>query len=211
MDFLNKHQAPLLKCDPLHVSFRSTQTLGLLRAGFYDWTLQNAIVTASPRVDIDPQNLYAIEYFTFSADVEGSDFSAAIVPNSAPPGGTVGIPRLSLYLHTEKGANILKQPLPLPQFYQNAPFPRWRMLLKEHGEEGAADALSGLAGFPVMDLGAQGIKSTDQFDAGFEASLQQTAALVGKASITLILAFGLLEIKDENFIKAYRASGAGGK
>lgn len=195
--YLNRHQVPLLTTNPLHVVFKVTRTLGDLVPTYYDWILTNSTVTASPRVDLDPDNMYAIDYFTFSADIEGSDYSAAIIDSSSAPGSTPGIPRFHLYVDSEKGGPLLTQPIPLPQFYQNADFPKWRKYSKSRTQAGGS-----AGGRPI--IGVQGIKTTNQFSGAFEARLQQTLALAGKQSITLIFAFGLLEIKDEKFNEKYR-------
>jgi hypothetical protein len=206
--YLNRNQIPLLKSNPLHAVFRSRAVTGTEQLGFYDWTLQDApvtdtrkgLITANPRVDIDPANLYAIDYFTFSADVESADYESNIVDASAAIGGIPGIPRFSLYMTAESGRPVLKQPIPLPQYYTEAAYPKWKVFHEE------MEDVSGVivAGVPVIDISSVGIKKVNQFQGGFEARLSQGVNLVGKQNITLILALGLLEIRDEGFIKAYR-------
>ena len=192
LKYINKFDVPLLRAEPLNVVFRSSRPA---IAGFYDWTVGNSLAAATPRVDLDPANLYALEYFTFSADLNAADYSGNIVDTTAAADGVPGIPRLSLYVDSEgPRAPILTQPIPVAQYYQNAPFPKWRMFSAEVSDFGN----TGLIAF-------QGIKGTNQFQAAFEARLN---AILGKPTLTLIFSFGLLEIKDENFTKDYKSVGA---
>lgn len=197
-NFLNRYQVPLLNTEPLHVVFRATVIVGDLANGYYDWTLKNSLVTATPRVDLDPANIYGIDYFTFSADIAGQDYSAAIIDNSAPPGGHKGVPQFHLYVASELGGPILFQPIPLGQFYEEASFPKWKRYSKDISDGGDS-----------LDIGFQGIQNTNQFQGAFEARLQQNQALIGKQSITLTFAFGLIAIKDERFIREYRSPDKG--
>lgn len=200
--FLNRNQVPLLTSEPLHIVFRSKARVGQVAPTFYDFSINvnagqptpNGTSDANPRADLDPANLYAIDHFTFSADVAPEDYSSAIIDDTAAPDVVPGVPRFHLYVFSETTAPILKQPIPLAQFYQNAPFPKWRDYQKEVSDFGDQT----LAIF-------QGIKGTNQFRGAFEARLAQTVALMGKQVITLILSLGVVEIRDERFIKAYKA------
>ena len=193
--YINKNAIPLLHADPLNVVFRVTRPA---IAGFYDWTVDNALTPGDPRVDLDPANLYALEYFTFSADLDPADYSGNIIDASAAPGAVPGIPRFNLYVDSEGPRSpILKQPIPLAQFYPNAEFPKWRVYSKEQSDFGN----TGFVGF-------QGMKSTNQFQGAFQARL---AAILGKPSVTMIFSFSLLEIKDDNFIRDYKQTGADDK
>lgn len=203
MHYLNRNQVPYLKTEPFHVVFRSKANIGQIVAGFYDWSVNtnttqptpNGRVVSSPRADLDPQALYIIQHFTFSADIDGSDYSGAIVDDTAAPDVVPGLPRFHLYVQSENSGPILKQPIPLPQFYQEAEFPKWRVYSKESSD------FSGSLG-----VGFLGVKNTNQFVGAFEARLQQTAPLIGKGTITLIMALNVLEVRDENFIKEYVAA-----
>lgn len=194
-NFINRNDVPLLKSEPLHVVFRATAEVGDFDATYYDWTVASSTVYGSPRVDLDPANLYALEHFTFSADVDEGDFMSAIVDTSASSGGTLGVPRFHLYVDSEKGGPILLQPIPLPQYYQEAAFPKWKQYTKERQDGTDSDSIA-----------YQGIKQTNQFQGAFEARLQQIGPLLGKQKISLVFAFGLIEIRDEAFIKAYRSN-----
>lgn len=208
VNYLSKDQIPYLKTEPLHIVFRSKATVGIVTPGYYDWTVNtstlqptpNGRVVASPRADLDPANLYIIEHFTFSADVAEEDFSGAIVDDTAATDVAPGIPRFHLYVQSESSAPILKQPIPLSQYYQEADFPKWREYSKEASDINIPNGI----GFMV-------IKNTNQFVGAFEARLRQGVSLMGKTSITLILALGLLEVKDENFIREYKAATAAKK
>lgn len=205
MHYLNRNQVPYLKTEPFHVVFRSKANVGQIVAGFYDWSVNtnalqptpNGRVVSSPRADLDPQALYIIQHFTFSADIDGQDYSGAIVDDTAAPDVVPGIPRFHLYVQSENNGPILKQPIPLPQYYQEAEFPKWRVYSKE------ASDFSGSVG-----VGFLGIKNTNQFVGAFEARLAQTVPLIGKGTITLIMALNVLEVRDENFIKEYVAATA---
>lgn len=218
--FLNSHQVPHHKAEPVQVVFRLAAGLGDIAPGYYDWTLSRGFpapagtvppppapqilpqpFAAQPRVDLDPQNLYAVQGFSFSADIESVDYAAAIDVLSVPPGGTAGVPVFTLQVDSEKGAPITKQPIPLPQFYENVAFPKWRQYLSENDE--VQGSVSG--GVQTMDIAFMGIKSTNQFEGSFQARLQQTPSLIGKASITLILTLNMLEIRDPAFISQYMA------
>ncbi len=213
VNYLNREQIPYLKTEPFHVVFRSKANIGQIAPGFYDWSVgtnplqptPNGRVVSSPRADLDPANLYIIEHFTFSADIAEEDYSGAIVDTTAAPDVVPGIPRFHLYVQSENSGPILKQPIPLPQYYQEANFPKWREYSKE-----ASDFSTNFAGTPgqQVGIGFLGIKSTNQFVGAFEARLAQSVALLGKGSITLILAMGVLEVRDENFIKEYKAATA---
>lgn len=201
--YINREQIPYLKTEPLHVVFRSKANVGQINPGYYDWAVTtnpnqptpNGRVVASPRADLDPANMYIIEYFTFSADVDEADYSGAIVDTSAALGVTPGLPRFHLYVQSEGTGPILKQPIPLPQYYQENSFPKWRVYSKESSDFGSQTGVAFL-----------GMKSVNQFVGAFEARLQQTLPLIGKGTITLILSLGVLEVKDENFIRQYQAA-----
>lgn len=201
--YLNRNQIPFLKTEPLHVVFRSKARVGQIVPGFYDFSINanagqptpNGTVDCNPRADLDPANLYAIEHITFSADVAPADYSGAIIDDTAAPDTVPGIPRFHLYVFSENSGPILKQPIPLAQYFENTPFPKWRDYQKEVSDFGDQTLVV-----------FQGIKATNQFRGAFEARLQQTPALIGKQVVTLILALGLLEIRDENFIKEYKAA-----
>lgn len=201
--YINKNQIPYLKTEPLHAVFRSKARVGQIAAGFYDFALllnagqptPNGTNRANPRVDLDPANLYILDYFTFSADIAEEDYTAAIIDDSAPAGTDAGLPRFHLYVDSEVGGPILKQPLPLPQFYKEATYPKWREYSKEASDD--IDATS---------IVLSGIKPTNQFRGAFEARLEQIGALIGKQIITLTLTLGMLEVRDENFIRDYKAA-----
>ncbi len=200
--YINRNQIPYLNAEPFHVVFRSKANLGQIAPGFYDWSVNtnpvqgtpNGRVTGNPRADLNPAHLYIIEHFTFSADVAQEDYSGAIIDTSAAPDVTPGIPRFSLYVQSENG-NILSQPIPLPQYYPEATFPKWKVYSKE------ASDFSGQDGIAFLSM-----KSTNQFEGAFEARLQGSIALMGKGTITMILALNMLEVTDENFIKEYKAA-----
>lgn len=209
--YLSREQIPYLKSEPFHVVFRSKATVGIIAPAFYDWSVginplqptPNGRVVSSPRADLDPANLYIIDTFTFSADIAQEDYSGAIVDDTAAPDVVPGIPRFHLYVQSEGTGPILKQPIPLPQFYQGAAFPKWREYSKE-----ASDFSSDFAGAPGQQVGVgfMGLKNTNQFVGAFEARLQQNPALIGKGTITMILALSVLEVRDENFIREYKAA-----
>lgn len=211
--YLNREQIPYLKTEPFHVVFRSKANLGQITPGYYDWSVgvnplqptPNGRVVSSPRADLDPANLYVIENFTFSADIAEEDYSGAIIDTTAAPDVVPGIPRFHLYVQSESGGPILKQPIPLPQYYQEASFPKWREYSKESSEFS-----SGFSATPGQQVGVgfMGLKNTNQFVGAFEARLAQSVALLGKGTITLIMSMGVLEVRDENFIKEYKAATA---
>lgn len=196
--YINRNQIPYLKTEPMHVVFRSKANIGQINPGFYDWAVTtnpnqptpNGRVVANPRADLDPANMYVIEHFTFSADVAEEDYSGAIIDTSAALGVTPGIPRFHLYVQSEGTGPILKQPIPIPQYYQESSFPKWRVYTKESSDFGNQTSVAFL-----------GMKSTNQFIGAFEARLAQTIPLIGKGTITLIMSLGVLEIRDEQFIK----------
>jgi len=200
--YLNKDQIPYLKTEPLHIVFRSKALVGAVAGGFYDWSVNtlaaqptpNGRVTASPRADLDPANLYVIESFTFSADIGQDDYSGAIIDNTSAPDVTPGLPRFHLYVLSEGTSPILTQPIPVPQYYPESVFPKWRLYSKEASDVNIPNGTGFLA-----------FKNTNQFQGAFEGRLVQTPALIGKQSITLILALNVLEIRDQAFIQAYRA------
>lgn len=201
--YINREQIPYLKTEPMHVVFRSKANVGQVTPGYYDWAVTtnpnqpspNGRVVSNPRADLDPANLYIIEHFTFSADVDEADYSGAIVDTSAALGVTPGIPRFHLYVQSEGAGPILKQPIPIPQYYQESSFPKWRVYSKEQSDFGNQTGVAFL-----------GMKSVNQFVGAFEARLQQTLPLIGKGTITLIMSLGVLEVKDENFIRQYQAA-----
>jgi len=201
--YINREQIPYLKTEPMHVVFRSKANIGQITPGYYDWAVTtnpnqptpNGRVVASPRADLDPANMYIIEHFTFSADIDEADYSGAIIDTTAALGVTPGIPRFHLYVQSEGTGPILKQPIPIPQYYQESAFPKWRVYSKEHSDFGNQTGVAFL-----------GMKNVNQFVGAFEARLQQTLPLIGKGTITLILSLGVLEVKDENFIRQYQAA-----
>jgi len=211
INYINKDQIPYLKTEPFHIVFRSKASLGILQGGYYDWGVNtnalqpspNGLVVADPRVDLNPQHLYVIENFTFSADIAEQDFSGAIIDSTSAPENIPTIPRFNLSVQSEATGVIIKQPIPLPQYYQGSTFPKWRVYTKE-----ASDLLAGVNGGAINGPQYLTLKNTNQFQGSFQGRLQQTTPLIGKGTITLIIAFNLLEIADENFIREYRAETA---
>lgn len=193
--YLSKNQIPYLKSNPIVVTFRATAGAGALQIGYFDWTLGSSRVTAFPRVDLNPQNLYAIGYYSFSADVEQADYQAGFDVLTAAPGGIPGLPRFNLYAQSEGSGPILQQSIPVPQYCEDNEYEKWRVYSKEQSDGGN-----------TLNIGFMGIKNTNQFEAAFEARLIQLPAFAGKQQINLIFSFELMEIRDADFIRAYKQS-----
>lgn len=178
--WVNKNQIPLGTANPIQLTYRETVTPIL---GLYTWSLSvNGLF--APRVDLNPNHLYAFQTVSFSADIEGFDYQAAI--DTTLNGG----PRFHLSMESEAGGAILNQPIPLPTFFDDSPFDMWKRNNKTVGADFNSGALL------LMNM-----RDSNQFIGSFEGRLIQTPALVGKGSITLIMRFSMLEVKDEKFAR----------
>ena len=177
---INKNQIPLISANPIQITYRETANLGL---GLYTWLLTvNGLF--NPRMDLNPNHLYAFQSMSFSADIEGFDYQAAI--DTSLNGG----PRFFLQTEGEAGGSILGQPVPLPTYFDDSPFDFWDRNNKTVG-----------ADFGSGNMLLMNMRDSNQYMGSFEGRLIQTPALVGKASITMIMRFNLIEIKDEKFAR----------
>jgi hypothetical protein len=193
MDYLNRNQIPYLKTNPIVLTFIATANAGAKQIGFFDWTLQTSRITANPRVDLNPQNLYAIHYYSFTADIEQADYQSSMDILTTPPGGIAGVPRFNLYVQSEGSGPILNQSIPIPQYCEDNDYEKWRVYSKENSD-----------GANQLSIAFQGIKNTNQFEGAFEARIAQLPALAGKQNISLIFSISMSEIRDAGFISQYK-------
>jgi hypothetical protein len=143
-----------------------------------------------PAVDIQRDFLYHFYAFSFSADISVLDYQSAIevldqgAAGNEPNANT--LPTFSLYLEGAGKSPILRQPLGLPSYYANIDFRSWLKARTASGTGSAGNNLNSLTGEQVNNL-----------KGGFQATLEQTPALIGKQNINMIMTLFAQEINSD--------------
>lgn len=153
------------------------QSTAPLALGAYTWAdAPTALTPTRPMLD---NALYYLRHITLSADVSELDFTAAITTT----------PEFFTYQKSDAVTLLFREPIQMVKFLEAFDF-RQTFVVKQ----GRPDPLAG--------AGALG----ERILAAFTGVLVQTAALIGKTSITLTAVISAQEIVDRNFINNYRAA-----
>lgn len=153
-----------------------------LVGGKYTWTKQTK-VAAIPEVDIQPNLLYKIYGFNFSADVDELDYQVAIDIAGDK------VPLFRLYLDGEASAPILRQPLALANYYTDIPYNKWKK--------------------PRQTAGRKTGRQLNQLRGSFDGTLNHLPSMVGRTEINLIMTIFAQEIKDGRLIKELQSEYGG--
>lgn len=166
---------PYVNSPPLIFTYRETAALA---AGQYTFATARTVFT--PSRPIQANVLYIFQTMDFACDIAEEDYFGAIAT----------LPEFSMYLQSDASAPSFREPIPLVKYFTNIPY-----YLAILGSE-----LMGLSDNPT----AQGF-SENRLLGDVTGILNQTPALVGKASITAIILFSVQEISDGSYISDFRA------
>lgn len=165
---------PYFYSPPMQWTFSQSATLTL---GQYPFTGARAVVNGAK--NITDNSLLYIKSASFSADISILDYEKAI----QLPGGTVDVPRFSLFMDSEANAPLFRDPIQLLNYFNDQEY----KLLAEPRTSSGEDTIvkNRLSGF-------------------FRGTLQQHANLAGISAITLNMVVYIQEIIDGNFINALK-------
>ena len=135
----------------------------------YTWLNTNK-VAALPQVDIDETDLWFINAFQFSADVDELEFQTAIDAAGDQ------IPVFRLYQDASNKTPILQQQLVLANFYERVPY---RKFIR-----------------PRAVAGKRGQKAINQLRGSFQGVLQHLPTLIGKTEINLIFTLFIQDVRN---------------
>lgn len=158
---------PYYYSPPLQFTFTQQATLTL---GQYPFTAGRAAVGNNKNIT-DNTLLYFRE-MTFSADISLANYQIAL----QLAGGTVDIPRFSLFLTSEANAPVLVDPIQLDNYFNGQTFRR--IVLPKQ----LPNTLSGF----------------------FRGTLQQHGGLAGVTEINLTMNMWVQAISDDNFVEAMK-------
>lgn len=148
-----------------------------LNIGLYIWSdTASALSVSRP---LQQNTLYYMRHLTLSADISSDDFTAAILTT----------PTFQVYQKSSGNAPFYREPIRMVQFLESFDFRQAFVISQSRPAGQVAAAAVG-----------------DRLLAGFQGTLQQTAALIGKSSITLKATIAAQEIVDRNFINLFRAA-----
>lgn len=167
---------PYVSSPPVQFVYEST---AVLAAGVYAWADNPSPLT--PTRPLQKNAIYFIRKVTLAADVSELDFESAIVTT----------PQFFTFLKSDAESLLFREPIQMVKFFDGFEF-RQAFFVKQ----AVVDPLSGFA------AGTSG----DRILAAFRGVLLQTAALLGKADITLKAIMSAQEIVDQNFVNLFRAA-----
>ena len=166
---------PYKDSPPILFTYRQTASLAL---GQYSFTTTPMTKAAfNPSRPIRGNTLYVFNTLTFAMDIAETDYQGAIATQ----------PEFSMYLQSNATAPQLREPIVLAKYFDNVPY-----VLTFLGTE----LLSGFGN------AAQGY-SFNRLLGTVNGVLNQTASLVGKASVTAIVTLSAQEVVDNEFIKQF--------
>lgn len=140
----------------------------------------------TPERPIRPNSLYLFQTMDFAMDVEQNDFVAA-------PGSSAF--RFSMYIQSDAGGPALREPVPLVKYLDKTPY-----ILSILGSEMLGSA------YPGMTTGsAAPTVNYNRLQGNVVGTLTQTAALIGKTSLTATMLFSVQEVTDDTFIAEFNA------
>jgi hypothetical protein len=174
---------PYWTSPPLLFTYRETVILGATTPGTYTF-LTPTKAAFTPSRPIRPNALYMFDTLDFSMDVAEIDYQGAIAT----------LPQFSMFLQSDSAGPTLREPVPLSKYFQTLPY-RLHIL----GSELLEPAYPGQA----ATTPTQGY-TFNRLLGSVGGIVTQTAALLGKASMTATVVFTVQEIVDEGFITAFQ-------
>lgn len=154
---------PYISSPPIQFVYESTANLSI---GSYIWDDAPSVLT--PNRPILTNAVYYFRTVTLSADIEGQDFTAAIVTT----------PEFFMFRRADARAVLFREPVQMNMFFDQLDY---RLTWVSQQED-------------------------DQLFGAFRGTLVQTAALIGKITITLKAVITAQEIGDAHFVEAFRAN-----
>lgn len=179
---------PYWTSPPLIFTYRQTEALA---AGSYTFLAATKAVF-TPSRPIRANALYLFKTLDFAFDVAEFDYLGAFTT----------LPQFSMFLQSDAAAPALREPIPLSKYFDTIPY-----LLNILGEELLEQA------YP----GQNAVTPTQGFNfnrllGNVAGVVAQTAALMGKASLTATIVLTVQEVVDEHFISEFKAlAGAHGR
>ncbi len=171
---------PYGKSPPVIFSFRQTAPLAL---GVYDFGGVGSPLVRSlftPNRPILPNVLYIFSGLSFSMDVDQNDYQGAIA----------SLPAFSTFLQSDASAPAFREPILLDKYFENYSY-----------------ILSLMGSSSVNRPANTGGDTFNKLFGSVTGTVNQTAALVGKASLTAIVKMTAQEISDGEFISQYTKMG----
>lgn len=157
------------------ILFQYRQTADLL-AGSYEFVPGKYAFT--PDRELNVSAMYWFRTLTVSADVGESDYAGAIA----------SIPTLSLFLQQSAQGPFLREAVQIGKYFTNLPYEKCFTIHSSSTPAAVANAPEAIKGFTGSISG----------------TITQTAALLGKESITLTVLIAAQEIMDDGFNRSLR-------
>ncbi len=181
---------PYATSPPLLFTYQHT---AILSAGKYDFGGVTGGITRtpfSPNRPLTPNVLYIFRTINFSLDIDQNDYQAAIDT----------LPEFSAYVQAQGGAPAFREALPLPAYLLNVPY---TLCILGEGTTNAS--------YPGAVAPAGGLTQStfNRLLGSVTGILNATAALAGKGSLTAVVTLSAQEVKDNNYVEAFRALGRG--
>lgn len=178
---------PYSTSPPLLFTYRQSATVA---AGTYDFTGTSAKTPFTPSRPILPNFLYLFSTISFSMDIDEGDYFGAIATQ----------PEFSLYMLSDAAAPQFREPLALATYLKLFPyiFPIFGQELMQAAQTNAVATVTPNNATPFNRL--LGL---------VKGSLNQTANLLGKGTITAIVQFTAQEIVDDTYINQFKQSRPG--
>ena len=130
----------------------------------------------TPNRPVRPNVLYFFRTISMAADIEELDFTSAIITT----------PQFNTHLLSDATAPLFREPVLMNKFFNQLPYRLWWSSQQgsDNSDRNTGDRLFGT----------------------WAGVLQQTPALVGKASITLKAIITAQEVSDEYFVNQFRTN-----
>lgn len=164
---------PYAKSPPVLFTYRVTAPLA---AGVYDFGGVTSPVIRTlftPSRPILPNTLYLFHSMSFAMDCDQNDYQSAIL----------NLPEFSAWNEADAGANALREPITLDKYFENYDY---RLTLMGGQTVGSSD-----------------VQQFNKLYGSVTGVVQQTVALVGKASLTAIVKFTAQEVTDTTYIAEF--------
>lgn len=165
---------PYAKSLPVLFTYRVTAPLALGQYDFGGVTTPVRRTPFLPERPLLPNALYLFDSLSFSMDVDQNDYQAAIDV----------MPSFAVYNQADAGAVALREAVSLDKYFENY---RYRLSL--------------LGSLSTQESNAGG--RFNKLYGSVSGVVNQTANLVGKASLTAIIKFTAMEVADKAFIRAF--------
>lgn len=175
---------PYWTSPPLIFTYRETAPVA---AGAYTF-LAGTKAVFTPSRPIRANALYVFKTLDFSFDIDQSDYMGAYTT----------LPLFSMYLQSDSAAPALREPIPLSKYFDTIPY-----VLNILGAELLEQAYPGQTAITTQEV------SYNRLLGSVEGVVAQTAALLGKASLTATIVFTVQEVVDEHFISEFKALAGG--